>query len=453
MIDNIFLGGVKAKALYVGTSLVWSGSYNPSPYNPSELFGSGQQGTLYKYFDIANLFQDTSGTTPVTADGDPVGLVLDNSGNGINATQSVSSKRMVYKTSPPSLYLDKVDDELVINVPTGGWVGTMVLATVDGTASYGVSIPAGDYELGGRYFSSNNIVGALFRDGALTDVEKTDTESYFVDNGALASYGAVTDFDSAWRSFTAITDFPLIDTSSGISFSRAWYYCSSLTSFPLIDTSSGTNFRFTWLRCTSLTSFPLIDTSSGTDFYRAWFGCSSLTSFPLIDTSSGTTFRQTWFGCSSLTSFPLIDTSSGTTFRQTWYDCPSLTSFPLIDTSSATSFYSAWRGCSSLTSFPLIDTSSGTDFYLAWYDCPSLTSFPANAFDNVKGSDFGYAFYDTNLNQESIDGILVSLVTSGIATGTRDFYQSGGSAPSGTGNTAIDTLRSRGWDITVTGRY
>ena len=409
MIDNIFLGGVKAKALYVGTSLVWSGSYNPSPYNPSELFGSGQQGTLYKYFDIANLFQDTSGTTPVTTDGDPVGLVLDNSGNGINATQSVSSRRMVYKTSPPSLYLDKVDDELIINVPTGGWVGTMVLATLDGTASYGVSIPAGDYELGGRYFSSSNIVGALFRDGALTTSEKTEVEGYFVDNGALADYGGVLSFDRAWRGFTSLTDFPLIDTSSG------------------------TNFRYTWHDCSSLTSFPLIDTSSATSFASAWYGCSSLTSFPLIDTSSGTgnySFYATWYGCSSLTSFPLIDTSSGTTFRQTWY------------------------GCSSLTSFPLIDTSSATTFYRAWYYCSSLTSFPANAFDNVKGGDFGYAFSSTNLNEASIDGILVSLVTSGITTGTRRFYQSGGSAPSvGTGQPAIDTLRSRGWDITVTVGY
>jgi len=48
----------------------------------------------------------------------------------------------------------------------------------------------------------------------------------------------------------------------------------------------------------------------------------------------------------------------------------------------------------------------------------------------------------------------VSLVTSGIATGTRVFDQSGGSAPSaGTGQPAIDTLRSRGWTVTVTGGY
>ena len=280
----------------------------------------------------------------------------------------------------------------------------MVLATDQGTASYGVSIPAGNYTLGGQYFPGNAIVGALFRDGALSAKEKADAEAYFIGNGAMASYGTVVDFAGFWRLRSEITEFPLIDTSSGTSFYLAWRFCTSLTSFPLIDTSSGTNFD------------------------RAWYKCSSLTSFPLIDTSSGTNFTSAWNNCSSLTSFPLIDTSSGTNFN------------------------SAWTGCSSLTSFPLIDTSSGTNFRYAWYSCSSLTSFPANAFDNVKGGDFGSAFLNTALDQTSIDGILVSLVTSGIAAGI--FDQSGGSAPSvGTGQPAIDTLRSRGWTVTVTGGY
>jgi hypothetical protein len=49
--------------------------------------------------------------------------------------------------------------------------------------------------------------------------------------------------------------------------------------------------------------------------------------------------------------------------------------------------------------------------------------------------------------------VLVSLVASGISAGTRVFNQSGGSAPSSTGEAAIDTLRSRGWTVTVTGGY
>jgi len=271
-----------------------------------------------------------------------------------------------------------------VTVPTGGFTGTMVLGTDQGTASYNVTIPAGAYDIGGRnglYFPGNAIVGQVIRDGALSAGDAAATEAYFVENGATASYGAVTDFRSFWRDWSEITSFPLIDTSSGTLFDAAWRDCSSLTSFPLIDTSSGTSFELTW------------------------------------------------------------------------WDCSSLTSFPLIDTSSGTSFSLAWRECSSLTSFPLIDTSSGTSFAFAWYNCYSLTSFPANAFDNIKGGDFTEAFRNTELTQTSIDNILVSLVASGIAAGTRVFKQSGGSAPSSTGEAAIDTLRSRGWTVTVKGGF
>ena len=411
-----------------------AGALNPLQPLINSLFGSAEQGAFYIPLRVVNgsqaLFQDAAGTTAVTVDGDPDGLTIDQSPNSINASQSTSAARPTYNANPDRLSLDKVDDALIITVPAGGWNGTMVLATDDGTASYGISIDAGEYELGGQYFPGTAIVGALFRDGALTAGEKTDAEGYFVGNGATVDYGAVTVFDGFWRGRSEITEFPLVDTSSG------------------------TNFSLTWYQCTSLTSFPLIDTSLGTNFANAWNSCSSLTSFPLINTSSGTDFKQTWYSCSSLTSFPLIDTSSATNFSKAWNSCSSLTSFPLINTSSATSLSQAWSGCSSLTSFPLLDTSNVTNFFTAWSNCSSLTSFPANAFDNIQGGDLFGAFDNTALDQASIDGILVSLVTSGISTGTLRFAQSGGSAPSaGTGQPAIDTLRSRGWAVTVTGGY
>jgi len=425
-------------------------------FSPAALFAGGQQGLLLEAFDIDTLFQVSDGTTPVTVATNPIGYFGEKSGNDIHATQATTAARLIYRTGPARATLNKVDDRLSVTVPVGGFTGTMVLGTDQGTASYGVTIPAGAYDIGGRgglYFPGNAIVGQLIRNGALSDGEAAATEAYFVANGATASYGAVTNFSSFWRDWSEITSFPLIDTSAGTSFSLAWYGCTSLTSFPLIDTSSGTRFDRAWLACTSLTSFPLIDTSAGTSFYAAWYGCTSLTSFPLIDTSSGTRFDRAWYNCTSLTSFPLIDTSAGTSFYAAWYDCTSLTSFPLIDTSAGTSFYAAWLACTSLTSFPLIDTSAGTSFDRAWLACTSLTSFPANAFDDIKGGDFTDAFTNTALTETSIDNILVSLVASGIAAGTRVFGQSGGSAPSSTGEAAIDTLRSRGWTVTVTGGY
>jgi len=332
---------------------------------------------------VTTVFTNTTRTTPAEV-GQGVGGLADLSGNDNHAAQATAAARPIYQTSPDRVTIDGVDDRMTVTVPVGGFTGTMVLGTDQGTASYGVNIPAGPYDIGGRdgqYFPGNAIVGQVIRDGALSAGDAAATEAYFVENGATASYGAVTSFNRFWRDW------------------------SEITSFPLIDTSSGTNFEFAWFGCNSLTSFPLIDTSSGTDFGFAWYNCSSLTSFPLIDTSSGTKFARAWLNCSSLTSFPLINTSSGTNFKQ------------------------------------------------AWYGCSSLTSFPANAFDNISGGDFTDAFTNNALTQTSIDNILVSLVASGIAAGTRVFDQSGGSAPSATGEAAIDTLRSRGWTVTVTGGY
>jgi hypothetical protein len=61
------------------------------------------------------------------------------------------------------------------------------------------------------------------------------------------------------------------------------------------------------------------------------------------------------------------------------------------------------------------------------------------------------AFSGTNLTQQSIDDILVAINAAGTSSGT--FNQSGGSAPSITGESAITALRSRGWTITVTGGF
>ena len=375
----------------------------PGPWTPSNLFGTSEQGAWYEASDLTTLFQDNGGATPVAAAGQTVGLWLDKSGNDNHASQPSIVARPVYRTDAARLTIDRIDDQLVLTVPAGGFVGTMVLATTEGTASYGVNIPAGSYRLGGAFYPGSDIVGVIIRHGAMTQAQIDDAIGYLRANGGGLDYGSTTVFSNYWRNRTEIT------------------------SFPLINTSSGTNFLAAWRDCSSLTSFPLIDTSSGTIFQAAWAGCSSLTSFPLINTSSGTNLANAWLGCSSLTSFPLIDTSVCINFTGTW------------------------SGCSSLTSFPLINTSSGTNFSGAWFGCSSLTSFPANFFDGCAATSFVNTFSNTNLSQASIDGILVSIESNGRSNGT--FVQSGGSAPSATGQAAINALRARGWNVTVTGGY
>jgi len=60
------------------------------------LFGSGEQGALYDPSDLSTLFQDSAGTTPVTAVEQFVALMLDKSGRGNHASQATSAKRPKY---------------------------------------------------------------------------------------------------------------------------------------------------------------------------------------------------------------------------------------------------------------------------------------------------------------------------------------------------------------------
>lgn len=74
----------------------------------------------YDPSDLSTLFQDSAGTTPVTADGDPVGLMQDKSGNGHHLTQATAASRPLYKVDSsgnPYLLFDGTDDWLKVGSP------------------------------------------------------------------------------------------------------------------------------------------------------------------------------------------------------------------------------------------------------------------------------------------------------------------------------------------------
>jgi hypothetical protein len=63
-----------------------------SSFSPASLFAAGEQGVWYDPSDMTTLFQDSAGTTPVTAVEQPVGLMLDlsKSGVGTNGAKRVN---------------------------------------------------------------------------------------------------------------------------------------------------------------------------------------------------------------------------------------------------------------------------------------------------------------------------------------------------------------------------
>lgn len=73
------------------------GSLGTVPGNIAQLdpaitiFADGSQGFYYNFALQSSLFQDAAGTAPVTAAGQPIGLVKDQSGRGNNATSSATA--------------------------------------------------------------------------------------------------------------------------------------------------------------------------------------------------------------------------------------------------------------------------------------------------------------------------------------------------------------------------
>ena len=93
-ISAIYKGSVAVTALYKGVTDIWTSV----TWSPQELFASGERGFIYD-LKLAQVFQNSNGTVPAIANGDPLGYVEETSGHGYTALQSISGKR-------PSLLID-----------------------------------------------------------------------------------------------------------------------------------------------------------------------------------------------------------------------------------------------------------------------------------------------------------------------------------------------------------
>lgn len=98
--NALYLGGKKVDRVYAGTSLIWPN------WQPSILYENGEQGGWYDPSDRSTLFQDTAGSVPVTADGQPVALMLDKSGRGNHLVQAALASRPIYRTDGVLCWLD-----------------------------------------------------------------------------------------------------------------------------------------------------------------------------------------------------------------------------------------------------------------------------------------------------------------------------------------------------------
>lgn len=102
-------------------------------------FTGGRTGFWLDCWDMATMFQDAAGTTPVTASGQKVGLILDKSGNGNNAVQTDDDLRPTFTISGTKQFLQFTGTEFLDVVDAAGSFGeskrTVVIAgRIDGDA-------------------------------------------------------------------------------------------------------------------------------------------------------------------------------------------------------------------------------------------------------------------------------------------------------------------------------
>jgi hypothetical protein len=102
------MGMMVSPYLYTASAPSWT---------PADYFTGSVAGAYYDISDISTLFQDTAGTTPVTASGQSVNRVNDKSGNGHHLT-ATTTQPPIYRTDggaggdKPYLDFDGVNDVL-----------------------------------------------------------------------------------------------------------------------------------------------------------------------------------------------------------------------------------------------------------------------------------------------------------------------------------------------------
>ncbi len=152
-------------------------------FTPRSLFAAGEQGIWLDPSDFSTLFQDSAGTTPVTAVGQPVGLALDKRlGLALGSEQVVNGTFTGGGTGWTNL-----DTAPSVTTFTGG-VATMVAAPGLALAllRQSLTLPAGTYEVSVRVASISGTPAAALAVGNTSFGDTTYT------NFSLDSAGVYT---------------------------------------------------------------------------------------------------------------------------------------------------------------------------------------------------------------------------------------------------------------------
>lgn len=147
----------------LGTS-IWNCLGKPRS-SLAALFASGEQGCWFDPSDLSTMFQDPAGTIPVTGVGQPVGLVLDKSGNNNHLTRTIGERPILQKNGALwYLEFDGSNDHLV--TPSMNFTATSSMSVFTCMGKFNDAAARMLLELGPSIAANNGSFALLAPDGA-----------------------------------------------------------------------------------------------------------------------------------------------------------------------------------------------------------------------------------------------------------------------------------------------
>jgi hypothetical protein len=211
-------------------------------WSPAKLFAASEQGVWFDPSDITTLFQDSTGTTPVTAVEQPVGKILDKSGRGNHATQATAGSRPTYRARYNLLTFSEQFDNVawaavgmaarVVNdivAPDGTTTADRIPG--DGVASSCRIFQSSVAQLAGRTVSVYAKAGTNNFIQIYLDTDVNPWANYDLSNGTVGSVGTTC-------------------TASMVNVGNGWYRCilsttsTTATNFTILLVSSAAAARF-----------------------------------------------------------------------------------------------------------------------------------------------------------------------------------------------------------------
>ena len=417
-------------------------------FSPALLFAANEPGGWYDPSDLSTLFQDSAGTTPVTATGQTVGRILDKSGRGNHATQATAALRPQYQVySKPVLNGDFVDDNMTFNgsamtacqsayVTANGWMVGGASGSNYGSLS---RIPLGrvtQYIVNPNILTNADELSVYFRVGQYYFVGMTTDSTVYHRIESPAGTYPITYVGANGATYTQTANNVTTDlVAQGLT--------SPFTMLvPKAVLSDGQMTQF-WCHSNQLTgSIPSLSANTA----LTHFGChhNQLTgSIPSL--SANTALTQFYCNNNQLTgSIPSL--SANTALTQFGCHNNQLTgSIPSLSANTALTLF--WCHANQLTgSIPSL--SANTALTQFWCHVNQLTGWSGGTVSATLGD---FQAQNNLLTQAAVDAILAAFVAAGRTTGTRvlNLGGAGNAAPSAAGLADRATLQSRGWTVTT----